>query len=217
MTMPPPPPGATPSGQPPMQPPSMPPMPSMQPPMPSMPGMTADAQPGYAQTPYGQGGYGQPQMSASVPFASWGQRVVAAILDSVFAFLLFIPVLILSAVAGAISEALGVLIGLLGYLALIGLSFYFQYLTGKRGQSPGKQVVGIQVVHANTGQFIGGGMGIVRNFAHVIDAIPCYAGFFFPLFDSKKQTLADKVMTTVVVAGPKSDFGTALKSLIPGK
>jgi uncharacterized RDD family membrane protein YckC len=173
--------------------------------------------PGAPQTQYGQPAYGQPQMSAAVPFASWGQRVGATLVDGLFGFALYIPVLILTAIGGAISESLGGLIFLLGYVAIIGVTFYFHFLTGKTGQSPGKKVMGIQVVHANTGQFIGGGMGILRNLAHVVDAIPCYIGFLFPLWDAKKQTLADKVMTTVVVAGPKSDFVSAFKSIIPGK
>ena len=30
-------------------------------------------------------------------------------------------------------------------------------------------------------------------------AIVCYIGYFFPLWDAKRQTLADKIMTTVCV------------------
>ncbi|WP_197695985.1 RDD family protein, partial [Mycobacterium sp. E1715] len=48
-----------------------------------------------------------------------------------------------------------------------------------------------------TGQPIGFGMSVVRSLAHFVDAIICFIGFLFPLWDSKRQTLADKIMTTV--------------------
>ena len=31
------------------------------------------------------------------------------------------------------------------------------------------------------------------------DSIICYIGWLFPLWDSKRQTLADKIMKTVVI------------------
>ncbi|COY49143.1 proline-rich antigen pra [Mycobacterium tuberculosis] len=42
-------------------------------------------------------------------------------------------------------------------------------------------------------------MSVVRQLAHFIDAIICFVGFLFPLWDAKRQTLADKIMTTVCV------------------
>ena len=35
--------------------------------------------------------------------------------------------------------------------------------------------------------------------AHGVDAIICYVGFLFPLWDAKRQTIADKIMSTVCV------------------
>ena len=171
-------------------------------------------------SPFDNPGMGFPpqgQVPAAVPFASWGQRVLATLIDSVVIFALFIVLAIIGAILSGVSNALGGLFLFLAYIALIAIAFYFAYLTGKVGQSPGKKVIGIQVVHANTGQFIGGGMGIVRNLAHIIDQLICYIGYFLPLFDAKKQTIADKVMTTVVIAGPKQDFVKAFTSAIPGK
>jgi uncharacterized RDD family membrane protein YckC len=42
-------------------------------------------------------------------------------------------------------------------------------------------------------------MAFFRDLAHFVDAIICYAGFLFPLWDNKRQTLADKIVHTVVV------------------
>ena len=47
----------------------------------------------------------------------------------------------------------------------------------------------------------GGGAGIGRFFLHIIDALPCYLGFLWPLWDAKRQTFADKVMGTLVIVG----------------
>jgi uncharacterized RDD family membrane protein YckC len=170
-------------------------------------------------SPFDNPGAGFPPQGApaTVPFASWGQRVGATLVDALVLIVLFIVLGIIGAILSAVSDVLGGLWLLLSYLVYIGLSFYYAYLTGSKGQSPGKKVMGIQVVNANTGQFIGGGMGIVRNLAHTIDAIPCYIGFLLPLFDSKKQTIADKLLTTVVIAGPKQSLVQAFMSSLPGK
>ncbi len=156
-------------------------------------------------------------MQAAVPFASWGQRVLATLIDSGGLLIAFIALAIIGAILSKISSALGGLFLFLGYLLLIAASFYFAFLTGKNGQSPGKKVMGIQVVHANTGQFIGGGMGVVRGLAHIVDGAICYIGYLLPLFDAKKQTIADKIMSTVVIAGPKQELVSAFTSSLPSK
>src|SRR5690606_509791 len=103
-----------------------------------------------------------------------------------------------------ISTALGLLLN----LVLIVATFYFAYLNGATGQSPGKALTGLKVVNEKNGQVIGGGMGIVRNIAHFVDSIVCFIGWFLPLFDAKKQTIADKIVGTVVVTGAeKKAFG----------
>jgi uncharacterized RDD family membrane protein YckC len=42
-------------------------------------------------------------------------------------------------------------------------------------------------------------MAFVRDICHIVDAIICYVGFLFPLLDAKRQTLADKIVKTVVI------------------
>jgi len=43
-------------------------------------------------------------------------------------------------------------------------------------------------------------MCFVRDLAHILDAIPCYVGFLFPIWDARRQTFAAKVMSTVVLS-----------------
>jgi uncharacterized RDD family membrane protein YckC len=95
-------------------------------------------------------------------------------------------------------------IGLLAqWLAwLIGVTYLvwnYGYRQGTTGSSLGKSVTKIKVVSEVTGQPLGFGMSVVRQIAHFVDAIICFIGFLLPLWDSKRQTLADKIMTTVVL------------------
>jgi uncharacterized RDD family membrane protein YckC len=89
---------------------------------------------------------------------------------------------------------------------VVGLAYLiwdYGYRQGTTGSSLGKSVTKVKVVSEVTGQPIGFGMSLVRQVAHFIDAVICFIGFLFPLWDAKRQTLADKIMTTVVL--PTSD------------
>ncbi len=84
-------------------------------------------------------------------------------------------------------------------LAAIVWTFYNLYQGGKTGSRWGQKIVGIKLLKEATGQPVGGGFAIGRAFVHILDGIPCYIGYLWPLWDSKKQTFADKIMGTVVV------------------
>ena len=45
-------------------------------------------------------------------------------------------------------------------------------------------------------ELIGAGSGILRTICHILDSLICYIGWLFPLWDAKKNTLADKIMKT---------------------
>jgi hypothetical protein len=48
-------------------------------------------------------------------------------------------------------------------------------------------------------------MSLVRQIAHYVDQIVCCVGYLWPLWDKKRQTLADKIVGTVCLplgAGP---------------
>jgi uncharacterized RDD family membrane protein YckC len=58
-------------------------------------------------------------------------------------------------------------------------------------------------VKESTGQPVGFGFAFVRQLAHVLDSLPLYLGYLWPLWDDKRQTFADKVCSTVVVPAPR--------------
>jgi uncharacterized RDD family membrane protein YckC len=57
----------------------------------------------------------------------------------------------------------------------------------------------MKLVSEQTGQPIGALNAFLRDICHFVDGIICYVGFLFPLWDAKRQTLADKIMKTVVI------------------
>jgi uncharacterized RDD family membrane protein YckC len=166
----------------------------------------------------GPSGGQTPGMSPWGPLAPWGERAVAYLIDYVLVIGAFAVVFIASMIVGAVVDILGLLLGLVAWVISIGAFLYIGFLNGSVGQTPGKKVMGIKVVSDKNGQVIGGGMGIVRTIAHFVDSLACYIGWFFPLWDAKRQTFADKIMTTVVTNGhPKVPFGDAVKSALPSK
>lgn len=73
------------------------------------------------------------------------------------------------------------------------------YRQGTTGSSVGKSLLKFRVVSEKTWQPIGFGLSLVRQNVHWVDQLACYIGFLFPLWDAKRQTFADMIMTTVCV------------------
>lgn len=91
--------------------------------------------------------------------------------------------------------------GVYWVLALAALiwAFYNAWLSGETGQSYGRRWAGTRLVRESDGAVIGGPMGLIRHIAHAVDAVICFVGFLFPLWDYRRQTIADKIMSTVVI------------------
>ncbi len=177
----------------------------------------------YGQNPYGGQPAGMPGAGAShaANFASWGERLGAALIDGLLSLLAQILILVGIVVAvrnttTTFNEATGQYVtsggpsafslALIGLGSLMGLAFYVWNVCikqGNTGYTIGKGILGIKLVKAETGQPIGAGMAFVRHLAHVLDAIPCYVGYFWPLWDAQRQTFADKVIGTYVIDQPK--------------
>jgi uncharacterized RDD family membrane protein YckC len=143
--------------------------------------------------------------------ADWGQRAVGILIDFAIIFVLWIVAFIITVIIGAISSTLGAIVGLLLYIAVSLAWLYMGFLVGAKGRSPGMAITGLRCVSAETGQEIGGGMGVVRTIAHIVDSIICYIGWLFPLWDEQRQTIADKLVKTHVLANqPKASFSIDL-------
>lgn len=76
---------------------------------------------------------------------------------------------------------------------------YIAVLEGKRGQTWGKQALGIRVLDQYTAQPIGPGRAIGRYFARIPSGLVCYLGYLWMLWDEDRQTWHDKIVGSVVV------------------
>ena len=178
-------------------------------------------QPPYGgQPPYGtpapQAGYGQPAAPGPGGYvqdppgyymgrtlANWPQRVGAYLIDYLIAAIpAFLAVILFSGTDPGETPSAGAgLVAFLLYMVSLGIWIYNRAIQmGRTGQSWGKQVLNLRLVRMADGQPMGGGMCFLRDLAHIIDAIPCYIGFLFPLWDARRQTFADKIMSTVVLS-----------------
>lgn len=154
-------------------------------------------------------------------FTPWFTRVVAALIDVT-------PVIILTALGLAFAfltgdnscvstgtelgagmscssawTPAGVVVFTLLDLAVLAIVIWnYGYRQGTTGCSVGKSVMKFRVVSEKTWQPIGFGPSIIRQLAHVLDAALCYIGYLLPLWDAKRQTFADKIMTTVCIPIP---------------
>ncbi|MDR7278708.1 RDD family protein [Catenuloplanes atrovinosus] len=126
-------------------------------------------------------------------FSPWSRRFVAYLVDSLAVTPFFLA-------AGLIDGSQNLVL----YYVLAGVGFAIWaynrwWLTGRTGQSWGRRLVGIRLVGAETEQPIGPLRATVRDFAHILDDLILYVGYLMPLWTRKRQTLADKVMGTVVI------------------
>jgi uncharacterized RDD family membrane protein YckC len=146
---------------------------------------------GYGSMPPAPEAYGAPAPGGMPQLANWGERVLAGLID--FFILYFLSVILsLSRQQGLANIAFG--------LAVI-WGLINAYQQGATGQSTGKKIVGIRTLREQDGQPLGGGVGLGRGLLHILDLLPCGLGFLWPLWDSKNQTWADKIVKSVVVKG----------------
>jgi uncharacterized RDD family membrane protein YckC len=177
----------------------------------------------YGQDPYGQqSGYGQPAYGAPAAYASWFQRVGAFLIDQLIGAVALIPyyiglVMTVGSVETTTDPTTGVVTttggganGMALLLMFLGGVLYLAYYVwnyclkqGRTGYTIGKGILGIKLIKIDTGQPMGAGLSFVRQLAHIVDAIPCYLGYLWPLWDAKRQTFSDKIMSTVVIEQPK--------------
>ena len=171
-------------------------------------GSSSTGQQQYGQQPYQQDPYSQyAQQYGQVTgppdrdqLGSWLQRVGAYLID-------FLVVGIPGLIGGYLNvqatvnpgDSAGIVPAIL-VLVTLGLAIWNIVIRqGSTGQSVGKQVLGLKLVRESDGQPIGAGMSFVRQICHFLDGLACYVGYLWPLWDQKRQTFADKIMSTLVI------------------
>jgi uncharacterized RDD family membrane protein YckC len=160
----------------------------------------------YSAPPYQQYGYGWSQGGPIAAYAGFWARFAAALLDGL---ILGVPLSVLQfatlgdeqfRVSGAIGYNPGVSFALNAVSIVVGLLYYGLLEGGPSGQTLGKKALSIRVVDVDTLQpGIGAARGIGRYFARILSELVCFLGYFWMLWDPKKQTWHDKLVRSAVV------------------
>lgn len=173
----------------------------------------------YPAPPYGTSGYGAPPgygtgLPPGVELASWGQRAVALLLDGLLSALLFIPGVLLIGIGAAMADDDGGADAVSGTLIGVGIALCVAALvvgiwnagwrTGKHGWSWGKQIMKIKLVRIADGVPPGGGVGLGRYLVRTLlgnisFGIYTLLTYLWPLWDERRQSLDDKIFSTLVV------------------
>ena len=146
-----------------------------------------------------------PLGAPSVPYASWGSRILASLLDGSIgggaAFLTLgpsqptVPFLGVSFLtAGGQCQGTGAWTGS-GWL--VGTVVVAVLMQAYLGATPGKLVVGIAVV-GDDYRPVGLVRTVLRSLAHLIDAIFLF-GYLRPLWHARRRTFADSILSTQVL------------------
>lgn len=81
---------------------------------------------------------------------------------------------------------------------------YFTYFHGSTGRTPGKMLLGLQVLSVD-GNPISFGIAFLRSVGYLISSAVFCLGYIWIGFDSKKQGWHDKIAGTIVIARENID------------
>ena len=158
---------------------------------------------GYPNTGVSAYGYDAGYATPTPELASFGNRALGWLIDYLAPVVVY---WVLIAIVGSIgSSGIVALLSFVVWLALAAFLLWNSgYQAGITGYSLGRKIAKTKLVSEATGQPLGAGAGIGRVFAHLIDGAICGIGWLFPLWDSKRQTIADKIVKSVVVSDPNA-------------
>lgn len=148
-----------------------------------------------------------PEVRDDADYAPWSSRVIAVVIDGfVLGGLVFLTA---GAAYGTSTFTFPVpLMGSDGItlsgmswgskIACVAAALSLVLLQAYGGATPGKRIVGIAVVDDETGRPVGLLRTLVRDLAHLLDAI-LFIGYLRPLWHPEERTFADSLLGTVVL------------------
>ena len=126
-------------------------------------------------------------------FARW----IALVIDPLIAIVLFF---IAMGIGSAISKSLGIT-----FAILFPVVYFIWFLTlFRKGLTPGKKLLGLQVVNHQTGEIPGFGKMFLREVVgRFLSGLFLGLGYLWALFDKNAQAWHDKLAGTVVIKTSK--------------
>lgn len=146
------------------------------------------------------------EATTTLAFASWGRRAAAWLLDGIILAAVVVTTIL---VAGVPLDDINATI-LEGDTSTVILLFvvpeaiYDIFFVGSRGQTPGKQALGIKVVDSGGERTPIGYQRALRrwlttSFLWALFTVPGVIDHLWPLRDRRRQTLHDKLAGSIVV------------------
>ncbi len=137
-------------------------------------------------------------------YAGFGIRLIASLIDSLLLALITLP-----AMSFAYSSYWETDQFVLGPLDII-INYIFPFIVIilfwiYKGATPGKMALKLTIVDEKTGEKPTVGQSIGRYFAYILATIPLFLGFFWIIWDNKKQGWHDKLAKTVVIRKIKNE------------
>lgn len=141
------------------------------------------------------------EYKASVIYAGFWSRVFASVLDSIIQLLILFPlVYFIFGSTPFVSQSfdLGSSGYLIDFVTIVLIILFWKY----RSATPGKMMMGIKIVDADTLGEVPLGRLILRFFGYIVSMLPFCLGFFWIAVDKRKQGFHDKIANTLVIHKP---------------
>lgn len=137
----------------------------------------------------------KPTVATGASYASFWARLAAAIIDSI------LVALVVSVFTGSFNvSAEGISANALVTIPAIVGWIYFVFMTVNYGATLGKMALKIKVQHMDTGKRLSYVEAILREVVgKFVSSIVFGVGYFWMLWDDKKQTWHDKIGKSLVV------------------
>lgn len=154
--------------------------------------------------------------SSEIKYASFFMRILASVIDSILSLVITIPLMMIVGTIFDLSqpesfsiqaqqmtqaELLMILQGhLLSFLlemSVISVVIIIFWIS--KGGTPGKTLLGMQIVDAKTLQKPTLAQSIIRYLGYFVSVIPCLLGFIWIYYDKRGQGFHDKLARTVVI------------------
>jgi uncharacterized RDD family membrane protein YckC len=161
--------------------------------------------------------------SSEVKYASFFMRIIASVIDSILSLVITIPFMMIIGTIFDLSqpESLDIqaqqmtqeelLIILQGHLAsflleMTVIAVVIVIFWVSKGGTPGKTLLGMQIVDAKTLQKPTLSQSIIRYLGYFLSVIPCLLGFIWIYYDKRGQGFHDKLAKTVVIMVKKQNI-----------
>ena len=133
-------------------------------------------------------------------FAVFLDAMVMALFAFVLVFVFGLFVGILGQSDSGLLQTMAGIVGAIVYLILILFQFfYYGYFWSRNGQSPGKKLLGVQVVQTGGGNLSFLMAGLRGTLGYWISGLIFGLGFIWAIFDANNETWHDKIFGTKVV------------------